>query len=50
MAQLGDDTVELDSDVQRRALDHREAIAKLSFLQAYARQCFKANAEGITQN
>ena len=43
---VGHDTVALDSDVQRRVLDHREAIgedaAKLSFLQAYARQCFKA--------
>ena len=43
---VGHDTVALDADVQRRVLDHREAIgedaAKLSFLQAYARQCFKA--------
>lgn len=51
---VGHDTAALDADVQRRVLDHREAIgedaAKLSFLQAYARQCFKANAEGNSQN
>lgn len=45
---VGHDTVEIDPDVQRRVLDHREAIredaAKLSFLQAYARECFKATS------
>ena len=43
---VGHDTVELDSDVQRRVLDHREAIGedarKLEYLQAYARQCWRA--------
>lgn len=55
---VGHDTVEIDPDVQRRVLDHREAIeedaAKLSFLQAYARECFKAasvdSAAGYTQS
>lgn len=41
---LGHDTVELDPDVQRRVLDHREAIVedarKLEYLQAYAMQCW----------
>ena len=41
---VGDDTVALDPDVQRRVLDHREAIgedaAKLEYLQAYAQQCW----------
>ena len=43
---VGHDTVELDPDVQRRVLDHREAIGedakKLEYLQAYARQCWRA--------
>lgn len=43
---VGHDTVALDSDVQRRVLDHREAIgedaAKLSYLQELARQCWRA--------
>lgn len=43
---VGDDTLELDPDVQRRVLDHREAIGedakKLEYLQAYARQCWRA--------
>ncbi len=41
---VGDDTLDLDPDVQRRVLDHREAIgedaAKLEYLQAYAQQCW----------
>lgn len=40
---VGDDAITLDPDVQRRVLDHREAIGedarKLEYLQAYARQC-----------
>jgi hypothetical protein len=40
---VGDDTLDLDPDVQRRVLDHQEAIGedarKLEYLQAYARQC-----------
>ena len=43
---LGHDTVELDPDVQRRVLDHREAIGedarKIEYLQAYALQCWRA--------
>ncbi len=43
---MGHDTVELDPDVQRRVLDHREAIGedarKLEYLQAYALQCWRA--------
>lgn len=45
---VGHDTVALDPDVQRRVLDHREAIgedaAKLSYLQEFALQCFKATS------
>ena len=41
---VGHDTIEIDPDVQRRVLDHREAIgedtAKLEYLQDYARQCW----------
>ena len=41
---VGHDTLEIDPDVQRRVLDHREAIgedaAKLEYLQAYAQQCW----------
>ena len=47
---VGHDTVALDADVQRRVLDHREAIredaAKLSYLQDYARQCWQATSAG----
>ena len=51
---VGHDTVALDADVQRRVLDHREAIgedaAKLKYLQDYASQCLRAtqarSAEG----
>lgn len=51
---VGHDTLALDSDVQRRVLDHREAIgeddAKLKYLQDYATQCLGAtqvrSAEG----
>ena len=43
---VGHDTLEIDPDVQRRVLDHREAIGedarKLEYLQAYARQCWRA--------
>ena len=43
---MGHDTVELDPDVQRRVLVHREAIGedarKLEYLQAYALQCWRA--------
>lgn len=46
---VGHGTVEIDPDVQRRVLDHREAIeedaAKLNFLQEHARQCFKASSD-----
>ncbi len=53
-SRVGHDTVALDSDVQRRVLDHREAIgeddAKLKYLQDYATQCLGAtqvrSAEG----
>lgn len=45
---LGDDPLELSADVQRRILDHREAIgqdaAKIEYLQAYALQCLKAGS------
>lgn len=44
---VGHDAVELDPDVQRRVLDHREAIGedarKLEYLQAYAMQCWRVN-------
>lgn len=44
---LGDDTLALDPDVQRRVLDHREAIGedqrKIEFLQDYAVQCWQAH-------
>ena len=45
---VGHDTIEIDTDVQRRVLDHREAIgedaAKLEYLQDYARQCWRATS------
>lgn len=45
---VGHDTVALDSDVQRRVLDHREAISedqrKIEYLQAYALQCGAKNS------
>lgn len=44
---VGYDTIEIDPDVQRRVLDHREAISedqrKIEFLQEYARTCFELN-------
>ena len=47
---VGHDTIEIDPDVQRRVLDHREAIgedaAKLEYLQGYARQCWRATSAG----
>ena len=51
---MGNDTVALNSDVQRRVLDHREAIgedaAKLKYLQDYVSQCLRVtqarSAEG----
>lgn len=43
---VGHDTIEIDPDVQRRVLDHREAIgedaAKIEYLQDYAAQCWRA--------
>ena len=43
---VGHDTGELDPDVQRRVLDHREAIgedaAKIDYLQDYAAQCWRS--------
>ncbi|MBF6631790.1 MAG: lysis protein [Comamonas sp.] len=43
---VGDDTVALDPDVQRRVLDHREAVgedaAKIDYLQDYAVQCWRS--------
>ena len=43
---VGHDTIEIDPDLQRRVLDHREAIgedaAKLEYLQDYARQCWRS--------
>lgn len=43
---VGHDTLEIDPDVQRRVLDHREAIgedaAKIDYLQDYAVQCWRA--------
>lgn len=43
---VGDDTLDLDPDVQRRVLDHREAIGedakKLEYLQDYAQQCWRS--------
>lgn len=48
---VGHDTVELDPDVQRRVLDHREAIgedaAKIDYLQDYAAQCWRAAGGGL---
>lgn len=45
---MGHDTVELDPDLQRRVLDHREAIGedtrKIEYLQAYALQCWQATS------
>ena len=47
---VGHDTIEIDPDVQRRVLDHREAIgedaAKLEYLQDYARQCWLVSNRG----
>ena len=44
---VGDDTVALDPDVQRRVLDHRESIEedvrKLEYLQGHALECTKAS-------
>ena len=43
---VGHDTLEIDPDVQRRVLDHREAIgedaAKIDYLQDYAAQCWRS--------
>jgi hypothetical protein len=43
---VGHDTIEIDPDVQRRVLDHREAIgedaAKIDYLQDYAVQCWRS--------
>ncbi|WP_368921262.1 lysis system i-spanin subunit Rz [Comamonas aquatica] len=43
---VGHDTIEIDPDVQRRVLDHREAIgedaAKIDYLQDYAAQCWRS--------
>lgn len=43
---VGHDTIEIDPDVQRRVLDHREAIgedaAKIEYLQDYAAQCWRS--------
>ncbi len=45
---LGNDTIDLSADLQRRILDLRESIgqdaAKIEYLQAYALQCLKAAA------
>ena len=45
---LGNDTIDLSADLQRRILDLRESIgqdaAKIEYLQAYALQCLKAVA------
>ncbi|QTW18073.1 lysis system i-spanin subunit Rz [Comamonas kerstersii] len=44
---MGDDTIALDPDVQRRVLDHREAISadqrKIAYLQSYAVQCWRGS-------
>lgn len=46
---VGNDTVALDADLQHRVLDHRESLgedeAKLTYLQAYALQCWKATQQ-----
>ena len=43
---VGHDTVELDPDLQRRILDHREAIGedtkKIEYLQEFSSQCWSA--------
>ena len=43
---VGHDTIDIDPDVQRRVLDHREAIGedavKLEYLQGYAQQCWRS--------
>lgn len=43
---VGDDATDLSADVQRRVLDHREAIgedaAKIDYLQDYAAQCWRS--------
>lgn len=48
---VGHDTIEIDTDVQRRVLDHREAIgedaAKIEYLQDYAVQCWRAAGGGV---
>lgn len=48
---VGHDTIEIDPDVQRRVLDHREAIgedaAKIDYLQDYAAQCWRAAGGGL---
>ena len=44
---VGHDTIEIDRDVQRRVLDHREAISadqrKIAYLQSYAVQCWRGS-------
>lgn len=48
---LGHDTVEIDPDVQRRVLDHREAISedqrKIEYLQEYVSQCWRVTRGGV---
>jgi len=43
---VGHDTIEIDPDVQRRVLDHREAISedqrKIEYLQNYSEVCWHA--------
>lgn len=46
---MGNDTVALDSDVQRRVLDHREAIdedrRKIEYWQEYGMACWSATTQ-----
>lgn len=46
---VGNDTVAIDADVQRRVLDHREALGedarKLEYLHEYARQCWQLQGQ-----
>lgn len=51
---VGHDTIEIDTDVQRRVLNHREAIGedqrKIEYLQAYAMQFWRANQSRAPEN
>lgn len=51
---VGHDALELDPDIQRRVLDHREAISedqrKIEYLQEYAQQCWRTSQSSVPKN